>query len=292
MKQTMNSFLQTVFQSVKSLKAKVCDASKKSYRSALAMTAGISVVTVMTFTAGGFQGDGRNALVAFAETPEQTVGVETELENADVTESAANGETKQEMEKTSEETVAETEEAEEKAETEAEQVSEDESEEAEKVEDKEMIILKDKTTHIKKVRVVEEPEETEEPEIEKITLSDNDYNVLLKIVQAEAGNCDETGKLLVANVILNRMESEKFPDTVSGVVYQKHQFSPVSNGTINTCKVTEETVEAVERALEGEDPSEGALYFMNRKASTGRNARWFDNHLDFLFQHESHEFFK
>lgn len=296
MKQTMNSFLQTVFQSVKTFKTKVFDVSKKTYRSALAMTAGISVVTVMTFTAGGFQGGGRNALVAFAETPEQTSGVETELENADVTESAANGETAQEMEGTSEETVVETEAAEEAAETEteAEQVSEDESEEAEKVEDKEMIVLKDKTTHIR--RVVEEPEETEEPETEeeteKISLSDKDYDVLLRIVQAEAGNCDETGKLLVANVILNRMESEKFPDTVSGVVYQKCQFSPVSNGTINTCKVTEETVEAVERALEGEDLSEGALYFMNRKASTGRNARWFDNHLDYLFQHEEHEFFK
>ena len=159
MKQTINSFLQTVFQSIKSFKTKAYDVSKKTYRSALAMTAGISVVTVMTFTAGGFQGGGRNALVAFAETPEMG-GVETELENADVTESEANGETEQELEETSEETVVETEAAEEMAETEteSEQVSEDESEEAEKVEDKEMIVQKDKTTQTR--NVVEEPEET------------------------------------------------------------------------------------------------------------------------------------
>ena len=122
--------------------------------------------------------------------------------------------------------------------------------------------------------------------------TESDYNVLLRIVQAEAGGCDMKGKILVANVILNRVESDEFPDTITDVVYEKRQFSPVSNGSINRCKVEQETVEAVDRALAGEDYSEGALYFMNRRASSGSNVRWFDTHLDYLFQHGGHEFFK
>ncbi|MBS5116305.1 MAG: cell wall hydrolase [Clostridium sp.] len=125
-----------------------------------------------------------------------------------------------------------------------------------------------------------------------VSLSDRDYQTLLKIVQAEAGNCDRTGRILVANVILNRVESDTFPDTVHSVVYQRHQFSPVGNGSINRCRVTDATVEAVDSALAGEDYSDGALYFMNRRASSRKNVRWFDNHLDFLFKHGNHEFFK
>jgi N-acetylmuramoyl-L-alanine amidase len=96
----------------------------------------------------------------------------------------------------------------------------------------------------------------------------------------------------VANVILNRVECDEFPDTVREVVYQKSQFSPVMNGTIDTCKITEETESAVSRALNGEDISDGALYFMNRKKSASRNVRWFDTRLQFLFKHGEHEFFK
>ena len=121
--------------------------------------------------------------------------------------------------------------------------------------------------------------------------TESDYNVLLRIVQAEAGGCDMKGKILVANVILNRVESDEFPDTITDVVYEKRQFSPVSNGSINRCKVEEETVEAVDRALAGEDYSEGALYFMNRRGS-GSSASWFDRNLNYLFAHDGHEFFK
>lgn len=142
----------------------------------------------------------------------------------------------------------------------------------------------------------EEPAEEIESEPEAAeafsSYSPEDYRVLLRIVQAEAGGCDIKGKILVANVILNRVASEEFPDTITEVVYEKRQFSPVSDGSINRCQVAEETVEAVDRALSGEDYSQGALYFMNRSASSGSNVRWFDNHLDFLFRHGSHEFFK
>ncbi len=125
----------------------------------------------------------------------------------------------------------------------------------------------------------------------RIPYDEQDYEVMLKIVQAEAGGCDSTGKILVANVIMNRVEDSSFPDDITSVVYERSQFTPVSSGAIDRVQVTKETVECVDRALQGEDPSQGALYFMNRKAS-GENAQWFDRKLTFLFSHDGHEFFK
>lgn len=117
-------------------------------------------------------------------------------------------------------------------------------------------------------------------------MSDTDYNALLKIVEAEAGGEDENGKLLVANVVLNRVKSGIFPDTVTEVVYQREfgvcQFSPVSDGRINRVKVSEETKRAVDRAVYGEDISQGALYFVARKAVAADKMQWFDNHLTWL----------
>lgn len=139
---------------------------------------------------------------------------------------------------------------------------------------------------------VEIPKEESRQASSVISYSQQDYEVLKRIVEAEAGVCDTKGRILVANVVINRVKSNEFPDTITGVVYQKSQFSPVSNGSLNSCAVTPETVEAVDRALAGEDYSQGALYFMNRRRSRSGNVNWFDRSLTFLFQHERHEFFK
>lgn len=126
-------------------------------------------------------------------------------------------------------------------------------------------------------------------------LSEADYEALLKIVQAEAGNQDETGKMLVAGVVLNRVKDDNFPDTVTEVVMQQengiYQFSPVANGSYYRVKVSSETVEAVERVLEGEDITEGALYFAARKYADPEKMKWFDNSLEKLFSYGGHEFF-
>lgn len=126
-------------------------------------------------------------------------------------------------------------------------------------------------------------------------LDSQDYETLLRIVEAEAGSEDETGKLLVANVVLNRVNSDQFPNTVTEVVYQQDggyaQFSPVGNGSIRRVTVSEETKSAVERALAGEDVSRGALYFAARSAADPESMRWFDTHLTRLFAYGGHEFF-
>lgn len=127
-------------------------------------------------------------------------------------------------------------------------------------------------------------------------LDEEELDILMRIVEAEAGNQDSDGRLLVANVILNRVENEKFPNSVKEVVLQKekgvYQFSPVSNGRIWKVEVSEETSEAVERALNGEDISDGALYFAARKYANSEKMRWFDTKLVYLFEHGGHEFFR
>ena len=125
----------------------------------------------------------------------------------------------------------------------------------------------------------------------RFAITDDDYQVLLKIVHAEAGGEDIIGRILVANVVLNRLEIGFGGRTISDVVFDEGQFAPVANGRIFKVKPDETTVEAVERALNGEDHSQGALYFMCRPLASKKGIRWFDNHLQFLFKHGCHEFF-
>lgn len=127
-------------------------------------------------------------------------------------------------------------------------------------------------------------------------ISSGEKELLCKIVEAEAGGEDRTGKILVANVILNRLGDNRFPDTIEGVIYQQQegvaQFSPVADGRLETAVPDEETVEAVEAALAGEDYSQGALYFMARRYADNENIKWFDDTLDRVYIHGGHEFYK
>lgn len=142
----------------------------------------------------------------------------------------------------------------------------------------------------------EEPDPTlvveEGTDKKNIYLKIKEYNVLLRIVEAEAGGEDITGKMLVANVIMNRVQNGRFPDTVTEVVYQKNsngkaQFSPTVNGRIDSVNVSQETVDAVERVLNGEDSSNGALYFRSVHSS----GTWHDNALRRVVEHGNHIFY-
>ena len=129
----------------------------------------------------------------------------------------------------------------------------------------------------------------------KYQLDAAELEVLLRIVEAEAGCEDEEGKLLVANVILNRLDCDRFPDSIQEIVFQREngvsQFSPVTDGSYYRVQISDETVSAVGRALEGEDISQGALYFAARKYADSESMRWFDEKLTRLFRHGGHEFF-
>lgn len=111
----------------------------------------------------------------------------------------------------------------------------------------------------------------------------------------KAGGEDQNGKLLVANVVLNRVNSDVFPDTVWDVVMQREQgiaqFSPTVDGRFQNVSVSEDTRAAVERALYGEDISQGALYFCAREKADSDKLKWFDRKLTKLFSYGHHEFF-
>nr|WP_297937996.1 cell wall hydrolase [uncultured Lachnoclostridium sp.] len=130
----------------------------------------------------------------------------------------------------------------------------------------------------------------------KIELSATEKNILMRIVEAEATGEDITGKMLVANVVLNRVNNSSFPDTVEGVVFQKngsvYQFSPIKDGRYYKVEISDETKKAVKRVLNGEDKSEGALYFMSRSMAKASSVTWFDRSLTRVFKHGTHEFYK
>lgn len=126
-------------------------------------------------------------------------------------------------------------------------------------------------------------------------MSDTDYSVLLKIVEAEAGEDDVKGRVLVANVVMNRVKRPDFPDNVTDVVFQYvngvPQFAPVYFGSIYNVTVTDETREAVRQALSGVDYSQGALFFIQKSAAEKSSITWFDTDLKWLFKEGVHDFY-
>lgn len=125
-----------------------------------------------------------------------------------------------------------------------------------------------------------------------IAYTEEDYNNLLRIVEAEATACDVLGKMMVANVIINRVKNPRFPNTLTGVIYHGNgeQFTPVKDGRFNSVTITQSTIEAVNRALAGEDYSQGALFFVSVKSA--KPDCWHVTTLKRLFEYDGHIFFK
>lgn len=112
-----------------------------------------------------------------------------------------------------------------------------------------------------------------------------EYDILCRIVTAEANSEDVCGQRLVANVILNRVASDRFPDTIEDVVLSPGQFDPVESGYFYCVEPSEKAKEAVMQALNGEDESQGALYFQKSESTS-----W-GNH-EYLFRYGNHSFYR
>lgn len=129
----------------------------------------------------------------------------------------------------------------------------------------------------------------------EIAVAEEDYDALCRIVQAEAGGEDIQGRILVAEVVLNRVLSGNFASTVYDVIFERDggrpQFSPTVDGRYYSVTVTEDTIAAVEQALYGEDISQGALFFSARSKANPHDMAWFDSNLKWLFVHGGHEFY-
>jgi len=96
-----------------------------------------------------------------------------------------------------------------------------------------------------------------------------DYALLARLISAEARGEPYAGQVAVGAVVLNRVDSPIFPDTVSGVIYQHGAFTCITDGQFNE-PVAESSYRAARDALNGVDPSGGALYYFNPATATSQ----------------------
>jgi len=101
--------------------------------------------------------------------------------------------------------------------------------------------------------------------------SNVDTELLSRIIYAEAKGEPYIGQVAVGAVILNRISSPDFPNTLAGVIYQPLAFEPVANGSINQPVPKDtEARRAAQDALNGYDPTGGCLYFFNPSTATSK----------------------
>lgn len=101
------------------------------------------------------------------------------------------------------------------------------------------------------------------------SISSSDFDLLARIISAEARGESYSGQVAVGAVVLNRVEHPSFPDSVSGVIYQNGAFSCLYDGQFEQ-PVADSAYSAARDALNGMDPSGGAIYYYNPKTATNR----------------------
>lgn len=101
------------------------------------------------------------------------------------------------------------------------------------------------------------------------TNSSTDLNLLARLVYGEARGESYTGQVAVAAVVLNRVKSSSFPNTIAGVIYQSGAFDVVKDGQINMSP-NSTAIKAAQDAINGWDPSYGAIYYFNPNTATSK----------------------
>ena len=97
--------------------------------------------------------------------------------------------------------------------------------------------------------------------------SSSDVYLLARTIYAEGRGEPYTGQVAIGAVVLNRVRDNAFPNTISGVIYQKHAFTAVSDGQINLTP-NDTAMKAARDAINGWDPTGGALYYYNPAVAT------------------------
>ncbi|HEX7056069.1 MAG TPA: cell wall hydrolase [Bacilli bacterium] len=118
--------------------------------------------------------------------------------------------------------------------------------------------------------------------------ANEDMYLLAKLIDAEAGNEPLEGQIAVGNVVMNRVHSERFPDTIRDVIYAQNQFTPALNGMLDSIEPKESAIIAAKKAIAGEAPAKDALYFFNPRTSSND----FLDSLDVVADIGSHRFAK
>lgn len=97
----------------------------------------------------------------------------------------------------------------------------------------------------------------------------SNVNLLARLIHGEARGEPYTGKVAVGAVVLNRVKSSSFPNTIAGVIYQSGAFDAVSDGQINLSPDSS-ALKAAQDAINGWDPSYGAIYYFNPSTATNK----------------------
>ncbi len=111
----------------------------------------------------------------------------------------------------------------------------------------------------------EKVKEEKEKEAARKAEFERQKKLLAALIFCEAGNQPYTGQVAVGAVVMNRIESSKYPNDIDSVIYQRGQFGPAGTGkldrVLHSGSYTESSLRAAEDALNGVDPVEGCLYF-------------------------------
>ena len=103
------------------------------------------------------------------------------------------------------------------------------------------------------------------------TSTTSDIQLMARAINGEARGESYEGQVAVGAVILNRVKSSKFPNTIAGVIYEKGAFTAVSDGQINVAIEENSTVyKAARDAMNGWDPTGGAIYYFNPDTATNK----------------------
>ena len=136
-------------------------------------------------------------------------------------------------------------------------------------------------------RQIVQPTEEYQTAIASMDWDADESEMLARIAMAEAEGEDVEGKALVILVVLNRVWSDKFPDSIEEVITQERQFTAYENGRYDRLKPDEGCWDALELVMYDRwDESQGALYFESESKST-----WHQDNLKRLFRHGNHIFY-
>ena len=134
--------------------------------------------------------------------------------------------------------------------------------------------------------VIPAPRAAASQQVSRGNISREELYLLARLIRAEASGEQYQAKVAVGAVVLNRVQSSQYPNSIRGIIYQSNQFTPVSNGSINRPAGAAE-IRAAKEALDGADPTNGALFFfeskVNNKQLRSRKISTIIDHLTFAY---------
>ena len=162
---------------------------------------------------------------------------------------------------------------------------------AKKFETKKTTTTKAKTTKSETKKTETKKATTSSSNSSVISYTDEEFDMLCYVLQGEVGNCSEQSKIAVANVIINRVKTGRFGSSISDVLTAPNQFTAINGYYSGRNKPTQNTIDCAKRALNGEDNSNGAVYYYAPQYCGGSTASWFES-LTFCMELDGQRYFK